>query len=182
MLHPIAGRYPVAVTLPGYSRPSFNDKHENDPVRALFPIAVSDDHFSTQVCKEILSILSFWEKLPEIVFAWRLVLPLNIIFFKTPRQISLVSLTFSCIAACLDRNCLWQRKVCWCWGNGNGNTLHWTFSFILPPCLFQLAQESSLDHEYYAPTRKVNLHLQGTIQKDNGSGLGRDIPVWFGFG
>ena len=45
---------------PPYSRHFFNDTHENDCVWAIFPIAVSGDHFSTQVCKEILSIyLSF---------------------------------------------------------------------------------------------------------------------------
>ena len=169
MLHPIAGRYPVAVTLPSYSRPSFNDKHENDPVRALFPIAVSDDHFSTQVYKEILSILSFWEKLAEIVFAWRFVLPLNIPFFETPRQISLVSLTFLCIAACLDRNCLWQRKVCWCWGKGNGNTLHWTFFLYFTTMLVPVSTgkfprswvlcshtKSKLPLEY-SPVRKLSI-------------------------
>ena len=43
---------------PPYSRHFFNDTHENDCVWALFPIAVSGDHSSTQVCKEILSILS----------------------------------------------------------------------------------------------------------------------------
>ena len=59
---------------PPYSRHFFNETHENDPVWALFPIAVSDDPFSTQVCKEILSILSFLEKLLSSimpVFAWR---------------------------------------------------------------------------------------------------------------
>ena len=45
---------------PPYSRHFFNDTHENDRVWALFPIAVSGDHFSTQVCKEILSILSIF--------------------------------------------------------------------------------------------------------------------------
>ena len=45
---------------PPYSRHFFNDTHENDCVWALFPIAVSGDHFSTQVCKEILSILSIF--------------------------------------------------------------------------------------------------------------------------
>ena len=58
MSHPIAGRYPIAVTL--HSRHFFNDTHENDCVWALFPIAVSGDHFFTQVCKEILSILSIF--------------------------------------------------------------------------------------------------------------------------
>ena len=45
---------------PPYSRHFFNDTHENDCVSALFPIAVSGDHSSTQVCKEILSILSIF--------------------------------------------------------------------------------------------------------------------------
>ena len=36
---------------PPYSRHFFNETHENDPVWALFPIAVSEDPFSTQVCK-----------------------------------------------------------------------------------------------------------------------------------
>ena len=45
---------------PPYSRHFFNDTHENDCVWALFPIAVSGDHFSTQVCMEILSILSIF--------------------------------------------------------------------------------------------------------------------------
>ena len=45
---------------PPYSRHFFNDTHENDCVWALFPIAVSGDHFYTQVCKEILSILSIF--------------------------------------------------------------------------------------------------------------------------
>ena len=45
---------------PPYSRHFFNDTHENDCVWALFPIAVSGDHSSTQVCKEILSILSIF--------------------------------------------------------------------------------------------------------------------------
>ena len=45
---------------PPYSRHFFNDTHENDCVWALFPIAVSGDHFSTQVCKDILSILSIF--------------------------------------------------------------------------------------------------------------------------
>ena len=62
MSHPIAGRYPIAVTLP-IAVTFFNETHENDPVWALFPIAVSDDPIATQVCKEILSILSFLEKL-----------------------------------------------------------------------------------------------------------------------
>ena len=57
---------------PPYSRHFFNDTHENDPVWALFPIAVSDDHFSTQVCKEILSILSFLEKLLSSIMPNRL--------------------------------------------------------------------------------------------------------------
>ena len=35
---------------PPYSRHFFNETHENDSVWALFPIAVSDDPFSTQVC------------------------------------------------------------------------------------------------------------------------------------
>ena len=73
---------------PPYSRHFFNETHENDPVWALFPIAVSDDPFSTQVCKEILSILSFLEKLfssIKPVFAWRFILPLNILLFEIPR-------------------------------------------------------------------------------------------------
>ena len=76
---------------PPYSRHFFNDTHENDCVWALFPIAVSGDHFFTQVCKEILSILSiffgeaFLVVSCKIVFAWRFVVPLNINIFKIPR-------------------------------------------------------------------------------------------------
>ena len=45
---------------PPYSRHFSNDTHENDCVWALFPVAVSGDHSSRQVCKEILSILSIF--------------------------------------------------------------------------------------------------------------------------
>ena len=75
-----------------YSRHFFNDTHENDCVWALFPIAVSGDHSSTQVCKEILSILSIFfgeasQRYHAKLFSpdRRFVVPLNIIIFEIPR-------------------------------------------------------------------------------------------------
>ena len=76
-----------------YSRHFFNDTHENDCVWTLFPIAVSGDHSSTQVCKEILSILSIFfgeasqryhAKLfsPDVSFSTQNII---IIIFEIPR-------------------------------------------------------------------------------------------------
>ena len=103
-----------------YSRHFFNHTHENDCVWALFPIAVSGDHSSTQVRKEILSILSvffgeasqrYHAKLfpPDVsLFHWTL------LFLKSRRNSRWFRSFFSLS--------VWIKT-----------TLHWTFSLFLPP-------------------------------------------------
>ena len=95
---------PCKIYVAPYSRHFFNETHENDPAWALFPIAVSDDPSSTQVCKQILSILSFLEVLSSImpVFAWLFVLPLNILASFWNPALTLASFAHFFVLSCLD--------------------------------------------------------------------------------
>ena len=129
---------------PPYSCHFFNDTHENDGVWALFPIAVSVDHFSTQVCQDILSILSIFFGEASWRYHAKLFSP----------DVSLFHWTLLFLKSRI--NSRWCRSFFPClFGLKLPYIEH--FPLFLPPFLCQLAQESSLalDHEYYAPTRKA---------------------------
>ena len=102
---------------PPYSRHFFNDTHENDCVWALFPIAVSGDHSSTQVCKEILSILSIFFGEASLWYHAKLFLP----------DVSLFHWTLIFLKSRV--NSRWFHSF-FPSPFGVKTTLHWTFSFI----------------------------------------------------
>ena len=97
MLHPIAGRYPIALTLP--IAVTFSMIHMKMILSQLFPYSrQSWSLFCTSLQGHTLDTIflgeASWQNHAQIVFAWRFVLPLNIILFEIPCELSLVSLTF----------------------------------------------------------------------------------------